>query len=227
MTQTEKPATKAEQKKQGVFQTPKANKTETAKIINIPKSSQVQTKKEIIKDIEKSGVPEKITKAEEALDKKETKKQVAEKKPIIKKNQAIVRGVGVPISTKESVAISKFIKRKKIEKAISDLEQVLIFKKAIPMKGEIPHRKGRIGSGRYPQKAVKNFIKLLKSLLSNSHANGLEDPIIAEAISNIAVRPFGRFGRVKRKRTHIKIIAKSKKELKKSGGKQNRRKKHS
>tara|TARA_Y100000034_G_scaffold19272_2_gene21716 strand:- start:7244 stop:7807 length:564 start_codon:yes stop_codon:yes gene_type:complete len=148
---------------------------------------------------------------------KEEDKKVVEKKPVEsskketpKKTIAIVNGKNLPISTKYSVAICKFIKRKKIENAISDLEQVLAYKKAVPMKGEIPHRKGKIMSGRYPKKAVEHFIRLLKSLLAN--ANELNDPIINEAIANIGSRPYGKFGAVRKKRSHIKIIAKEKKE---------------
>jgi len=40
-------------------------------------------------------------------------------------------------------------------------------KKAVPMKGEIPHRKG-IGTGRYPVKASAFFIKLLKNFIKST-----------------------------------------------------------
>jgi len=149
-------------------------------------------------------------KSEKIEDKKKEKKQV-----VIKKDKAIVNGRSLPISTKYSMAICKFIKKKSIEKAIADLEEVLKFKKAVPMKGEIPHRKGKIMSGRYPINAVKEFIRLLKNLLANSNVNGLEEPIIAEVVPNKASRPYGRFGTIKRKRTHIKIIVKEKNKLKK------------
>ena len=78
------------------------------------------------------------------------------------------------------------------------------------MKGEIPHRKGKMGSGRYPIKAAKNFIVLLKSLSANANVNDLDNPIIFEAVANNASRPFGQFGRVRRKRTHIRIVARNK-----------------
>ena len=125
-----------------------------------------------------------------------------------KKKEAIVMADNIPISTKHSAAICKFIKNKKIGNAISDLESVLKFKKAVPMTGEIPHRKGKkMMSGRFPKKASENFIKLLKSLNANSNYNGLENPFIVEAVANIGTRPFGRFGAVRKKRTHIKIVA--------------------
>jgi len=143
-------------------------------------------------------------KKEEKL--KDEKKKTQEKR---KKTEAIVMAKNIPISTKHSAAICKFIKNKKIDGAINDLEAVLKFKKVVPMRGEIPHRHGKgMMSGRFPKKASENFIKLLKSLKANSNYNGLEDPIIVEAVANIGERPFGRFGAVRKKRTHIKIVAK-------------------
>lgn len=140
--------------------------------------------------------------------------------PKVKKTEAIVNANSIPISTKTSAAICKFIKNKKIPDAIADLEQVLAKKKAVPMKGEIPHRKGKgISSGRYPKKASEHFIKLLKSLSANAVANGLDEPIIKESIANKASRPYARFGRWQRKRTHVKIIAREKKEIKKKNKK--------
>ena len=121
------------------------------------------------------------------------------------------------------MAMCDFIRNKKIDKAIEDLEQVMIFKKAIPMKGEIPHRKGKgmsSGSGRFPIKSVGNFLVLLKSLSGNATYNSIEEPVIVEAVANIGVRPYGRFGRVRKKRTHVTLIAKNQiKNKQKSGGK--------
>ncbi len=129
----------------------------------------------------------------------------------VKKSEAIVNGVGLPLSTKTSVAICKFIRGKSIPKAIANLEQVIAKKKAVPMKGEIPHRKGKIMSGRFPKNAAEYFIKLLKNLQANANANGLDEPVVAEAMANIASQPYGRFGRVRRKRTHVLLKAKDKK----------------
>lgn len=153
------------------------------------------------------------------VEKKEAKPEIKEEKkkqtPKIKKDKVFVRGVSLPISTKYSAAICRFIKGKRVADAISDLNQVLEKKKAVPMKGEIPHRKGKgMMSGRYPKKATEYFIRLLKSLSTDS--NGLDDPVIVEAIANLASRPYGRFGSIKRKRTHVKIIAKEKKLISKN-----------
>ena len=144
-------------------------------------------------------------------DKKEPKKSI-QKRSVVKKEEVVVNGTSLPISTKYSVAICKFIKGKKISRAIEDLEQVIAKKKPVPMKGEIPHRKGkRMMSGRFPKKASENFIKLLKSLQGNANNHDLEDPTISEVVANLASRPFGRFGRVRKKRTHVRIVAREKK----------------
>ncbi|RLG15667.1 hypothetical protein DRN69_02660 [Candidatus Pacearchaeota archaeon] len=172
----------------------------------------------------KEKVAETPEKQEEAKEKKEDKKeqspQPAKKETKTKKTYAIVNAFSLPVSTKKAVAICKFIKGKKIERAVSELENASKFKVAVPMKGEIPHRKGKIMSGRYPKKAIGYFIKLLKSLHSNANMNSLEKPIITEAIANIASRPYSRFGRVRRKRTHIQIKVED--NIKKKNGREKR-----
>ena len=160
------------------------------------KEKLVETPKENIDD--KKEILEK--------EKKEDKKSIKKKGKIVVKEEAVVNGRNLHTSTLEAKYVCKFIKFKKIEDAIKDLEDVLIKRKAVPMKGEIPHRKGKgISSGRYPKNAVEIFIKLLKSLQANANANGIDNPVIAEAIANIGERPYGRFGKVRRKRTHISI----------------------
>ena len=144
--------------------------------------------------------------AEEKNEEKIEKKKPEVKK--VKKTEAAVNGRSLPISTKKSTAICKFINKKKVQRAISDLEAVLAHKRAVPMKGEIPHQKGKgMSSGGYPKKAIEHFIKLLKSLQANANENGLDEPVITEAMANMASRPYGKFGRVKKKRTHVQIKA--------------------
>jgi len=201
MPNTEKPTTKTEQKKSGIVRTLKKNEKQIAQ--KIPMEQRKVEDKKI-------SEPEGGSKLSEGEKKKEKKKPI-QKKPVVKKTEAVVNAVNLPVSKKYAIAICKFIKNKKIEKAISDLEQVLVFKKAVPMKGEIPHRKGKkMMSGRYPKNATEYFIKLLKNLSANANVNELNSPIIAEAVANFASRPFGRFGRWRKKRTHIRIIAKEK-----------------
>ena len=200
---------------------PEQKNSKAMKKQEVASKKQVETPKEIVKDIEKSGVPKKTAEKEEKLDekkqleKKETKTEEKVKaKPRIKKEEAKVNEKSIPISTKHSIAICRFIKGKSIEKAIVDLEQVILKKKPVPMKGEIPHKKG-IMSGRFPEKASMQFVKILKRLSANSNVNGINNPVIVSAVSNFAQRPYGRFGSTQKKRTHIQIIAKQMKEKKK------------
>jgi len=210
MVNTEKPTGKQEQKKQMVVKTPKQ--------IDVKQPLPKQEKKKKVEEISSNAVDDiKEVKKEVKVDKK---KKVPEK-PKVKKTEATVNVENLHLSTKQCTAICKFIKYKKIPQAIRDLEEVSKLKKPVPMKGELPHQKG-IMSGKYPAKASKEFIILLKSLASNAETNDLVEPVIKEAIANIGVRPYGRFGRIRRKRTHVflkavekKIAKKSKKKIKK------------
>ena len=149
-------------------------------------------------------------KTETKEEKIETKK--SEKKHAPKKTEAVINGLSLSMSTKKAMGICKFIKGKTIPKAIADLEQVVHGGRVVPMKGEYAHQKGKgISSGKFPVKAAGIFINLLKGLAGNANVSGLEEPIIAEAVANLASRPFGKYGAVRRKKTHVKIVAKEKK----------------
>jgi len=187
------------------------NKTRQNLHPSVAVGSVAKLKEKEIKE-EKKSVRETEKKEENIKEEKKEEKPVKEKP---KKTEAVVNAYNLPISTKHSAAICSFIKNKKIENAIAELGQVLILKKAVPMKGEIPHRKGkRIMSGRFPKKATQNFITLLKNLSANATYNGLENPVIVETIANIGSRPYGRFGLVRKKRTHVRLKAMELKENK-------------
>lgn len=158
------------------------------------------------KDLEKKQDEETKSEKEDG-EKVQTKKTPAVIKE--KKESAVVRVNNLPVSTKHSVALCNFIRSKKLGEAISNLEDVLKMKRAVPMKGEIPHKKGKgMMSGRFPKKASESFLKVLKSLASNAVYNGLEEPVIVSAVANLGARPYGRFGSVRKKRTHLEIIVK-------------------
>lgn len=154
---------------------------------------------------------------------KQTEKTIKEdKKEKQKKTEAIVFGKDSRISTKHSIAICRFIRGKKIDEAIFLLEQVSKMKKAVPMKGELPHRKGMAG-GRWPVKAAQQFIKLLKQLAANATVNGLElEKAKIECKANLASRPYKRGGSERFKRTHVmlKLKEKSKEKTKENKSKE-------
>ncbi len=85
-------------------------------------------------------------------------------------------------------------------------------KEAIPYRrftNAIGHRKGPMASGRYPQKASTEFLKILKNAKANASTNGLSgDLIISHVAANRAAEPFR--GRAKfrhqTKRAHIEVF---------------------
>lgn len=171
-------------------QTTEEKKPEVAKAEEKPKQESTEKPKDVEQKPQKKGKVD-ITK---------------------KKDEAVVNARSLPISTKYAIGICKFIKGKTTEQALKDLEQVTRQKKAVPLRGELPHRKGKIMSGRYPLKASQHFIKLVKSLAANAAMNNMEveNAIITEASANLAHRPYHRFGRAKFKRTHVTLKLKEK-----------------
>lgn len=157
------------------------------------------------KDSEKSKETKKDSEKPKET-KKEPKKDI---KLIVKKYEAVARGRNLPVSKKQSVYICSFVKHKPIDKALSDLELVIKKKKAVPFKGEIPHRKGMSRPGRYPVKAAGLFIDILKGLKGNIIVNGLEleKTRICMASATWAARPMRSGGR-QAKRTNVLLKAK-------------------
>ncbi|MEX0932574.1 MAG: uL22 family ribosomal protein [Candidatus Pacearchaeota archaeon] len=180
-------------------------------VVDTPKENKITAS---VKKEEKKVEVEKEVKIEDENKKIEEKKV---EKPKVKKTEATINDTSHPISTKHAIALCKFVKGKKIENALDDLEKVVLKKKAVPMKGEIPHRKGMM-SGRYPEKAAQHFIKMLNRLKANAEINEINNPMISLAVSNLGPKVYGRFGRTTKKRTHVRMVAIEKPESK-SGGK--------
>lgn len=171
-----------------------------------------EEKKEI-----KEEIQEEMKKEKETEEKPEKKPEKKKEKP--KKTDAVVNAKDMEVSTKVAVSICNVLRNKKPQQGIEMLEKVLKKQLAVPYKGEIPHRKkghrmGKILGGRYPEKASKIFIKMLKNLIANASVNGFdsENLIISRAVANKASRPVKpsriAFGRKTFKRTHILLVAK-------------------
>ena len=164
----------------------------------------------------KAGIPDnKTEKAEDknisagGEDKKsDAKDSKAKKEEIKKKEEALARGLNLHASKKHCMYISDFIKGKPIDQAIKELQEVIAMKRAIPFKGEIPHRKGNMMSGRFPVKASIQIINVLKALKGNSIVNGLdlERTRITFASANWASRP-AKKGGMRFKRAQILLKA--------------------
>ncbi len=180
------------------------------------KKAKEETKKEEAIVVEEPKV-ETETNANPDSEKKVEVKKIITKK--VAKEIAIANAYSLSISTKQSSAIGKMILRKPVDRAIEMLELVLQEKMAVPMTAlEIPHRKRSLmpagfgGGGRFPKNASKEFINLLKQLKANCETNGVENPVITIAMSNIASRPFRKEGR-RAKSTHVHLEARDKTKL--------------
>ncbi|MDP2845653.1 MAG: 50S ribosomal protein L22 [Candidatus Methanoperedens sp.] len=80
------------------------------------------------------------------------------------------------ISKKRAHEIASAITGMKVNTARGFLEDVTALKQAVPYKRftrNIPHRKGMC-TGRYPQKAAKEFLRVLKNAESNATYKGLD-----------------------------------------------------
>ena len=142
--------------------------------------------------------------------------EIRQKNKKIKKEIVKARAVGkdLKISTKQAIAICSFIKNKNPTQAKNLLEQVIKKKLAVPMKGQIAHKKNlqKLPSGRYPIKTSKEFIKLLNNLIANSTAKGLDaESLLINAKADKAPRPVKptrmAYGRKRFKRTHVTLEA--------------------
>jgi large subunit ribosomal protein L22 len=100
-------------------------------------------------------------------------------KPEDETKAAKAMGYEMPISFKHAVEICAAIRGKKVEDAIKYLEDVVAMKRAVPFKKykkKVAHKRGleKWYAGRYPQKAAKYILKVLKNLEANAEYKGLE-----------------------------------------------------
>ena len=85
-------------------------------------------------------------------------------------------GKELHISKKHAREICSTIKGMMVDDAREFLENVSALKQAVPYKRykrNIPHRKGMC-TGRYPQKAAKDFLRVLKNAENNARYKGLD-----------------------------------------------------
>jgi ribosomal protein L22 len=202
---------KIENEKQKVKNSSPVSATKELQVSKPLSKSEKSTENDIKKEI--SPLPE--IKKNQDIDQKSPNKESIEKKKkvtkiIARKNFASAFGNNMPISKKQAVYICSFIKGKNIDSAIFSLQRVIDKKIAVPFKGEIPHRKGKgMMSGRYPAKASKLFINLLKGLKGNTIVNGMDsdNSVIYLASASWASRPLRR-NRRQFKRTNVILESK-------------------
>lgn len=126
-------------------------------------------------------------------------------------------------SPKHSENIARALSGMDVSKAKQYLEEIIIFKKALPFKTHkrmVSHKKG-IGPGGYPQKSCRFFLEVLKNAENNAEYKGLnpENMYIAHVsaykgrvIRGFMPRAFGRSSAWNEQTTNIEIIIAEKEE---------------
>jgi large subunit ribosomal protein L22 len=86
-------------------------------------------------------------------------------------------GRDMPCSPKSGRNVARAIKGMPVSRAKAFLEEVKELKTAVPFRvrvRKIHHRKGGMGSGRYPVQTVKCMLKVLESAEANAEYKGLD-----------------------------------------------------
>ncbi len=141
----------------------------------------------------------------------------------IGENHAKASTLALPVSTKHCIEICRWIKHKNVAAAKKMLEDVIEYRQAVPFKHfyhNIGHRKGRMAAGRYPIKACKVVLQLIKAAEANASLKGLNlnNLFIALIIPNKGaknIRPGRIHGRAA-KNTHLQVVVEEQKESKKN-----------
>ena len=84
-------------------------------------------------------------------------------------------GKDMPVSPKLSREICGMIRGKKVDTAIRMLEEVIDLKRPVPLKRfnkRVSHKPG-VGPGRYPQKAARAILSVVRSASANAEYKGL------------------------------------------------------
>ncbi|MBD3204597.1 50S ribosomal protein L22 [Candidatus Woesearchaeota archaeon] len=139
----------------------------------------------------------------------------------LQENMAYALGLNLSISTKKAVEICNYIRNRSVIKAKTLLEETIQKERPVPMKRfnrDTAHKK-RIGPGKYPVKAAKEILNVIKSAEFNALQKGLSTHHlkIVHIKANKAQTPwrYGRQRRRKTKRTHIEVVVGEKKPAKK------------
>ena len=134
-------------------------------------------------------------------------------------------GRDLPISTKHSVVVCKFIKGKDVQLAKKILANVIALKQPVPYpkyNWDLGHKKG-MTAGRYPKKTSAEILKIIESAEINAQFKGMNTSQlkIAHVAAHGASRPYhaSRHRGHHMKRTHVEIILQEYKKVAKSDAK--------
>ena len=129
----------------------------------------------------------------------------------LEENMAKAVSHSLPVSRKLSTQVCRFVKGLPVAKAKKALDDVMNFKRAVPMfkhYKETAHKTG-MAVGRYPIKACKAILGVIESAEANAQFKGLSTGNLivyhASAQKGPTTRGQGRTGGHK-KRTHVEIV---------------------
>jgi len=137
-----------------------------------------------------------------------------------KSKTAKALGRSLKISPKHAVEICNKIRGMKVEKAEAYLEDVIEMKTAVPFKRhnkKVGHRRGIGGwpTGRYPVKAAKQILDILKNAEANAEYKGLDTENLkimhisshrGYVIRGWTPRAFGRASPFNTPTTHVQVV---------------------
>ena len=129
-----------------------------------------------------------------------------------KDTMARAMGVGLEISFRDSVEMSRFIRGMPLKKARRLLSEILEKKRALPLGRHHDSRghKPGMGPGRYPEKTTREFIALLRDLEANAVQKGMSgDLVLVHVTAKTAPTRF-HYGRLRRRRhkgAHVEMVA--------------------
>ena len=137
--------------------------------------------------------------------------------------RAVARDIS--ISRKSGIEISKYLRGRTTKRAKTILEQVIALKEPVPytrFTNGLGHRKGHMASGRYPIKAAKEFLSLIKTAENNAQNKGLSSELRIIHLSTQKASQQFHYGRQRRrlmKRAHVEIVVEEKEGAKRSAKK--------
>ncbi len=146
----------------------------------------------------------------------ETPKSVEEKKEekiSTEEHIAKAKAKDLSVSTKHCIEICSYLRYKTTAFSKRFLEEVIAIKKPVPFKKfkkNVGHKPG-MAAGRFPEKAAKEVLKLIKSVEANAQNKGLNTSslkIIKMLANKAAVPVTGGRHRTGTKRTHLEIEVK-------------------
>ncbi len=137
-----------------------------------------------------------------------------------KSKTAKALGRSLKISPKHAVEICNRIRGMKVEKAEAYLEDVIEMKTAVPFRRhnkKVGHRRGIGGwpTGRYPVKAAKQILDILKNAEANAEYKGLDTENLkimhisshrGYVIRGWTPRAFGRASPFNTPTTHVQVV---------------------